>query len=159
MSESLSSLLTKEWLFNCHSFMRMWLEIVQCKYCVTQPQEKTHSLCDCVMVTPLPPPPLFPFNPFDALQAASPHHIPSSTSFISIGGCKLQLLGDSQLKANCKWLFENVVPVIYGSATPSTRHVSTAVHQPITGSTLPSIHHPIIGSDPPVNVHDSWGNP
>ena len=128
-------------------------------------------------------PPLFPFNPFDALQAASlllhiwggrgvqakvvwknqmwekPHHIPSSTSFISIGGCKLQLLGDSQLKANCKGLFENVVPVIYGSATPSTRHVSTAVHQPITGSTLPSIHHPIIGSDPPVNVHDSWGNP
>ena len=135
------------------------------------------------MVTPLPPPPSSPSTllmpskqpPFFSTYGGGrgvqakvvwknqmwekPHHIPSSTSFISIGGCKLQLLGDSQLKANCKGLFENVVPVIYGSATPSTRHVSTAVHQPITGSTLPSIHHPIIGSDPPVNVHDSWGNP
>ena len=67
-------------------------------------------------------------------------------------------------------LFDNVVQVIYSSATPSSRHMSTAVHwpitsstlptvhQPITGSTPPAIHWPITGSDLPANVHDSSGN-
>ena len=36
-------------------------------------------------------------------------------------------------------LFENVEQVIYGSATPSSRHMSTAVNRHLVSSTLPAV--------------------
>ena len=45
-------------------------------------------------------------------------------------------------------LFDNVVQVIYGSATPSSRQMSTAVNRHLVSSTLPAVNWQIVSSTP-----------